>query len=195
MTLTTHRWLRRSFRIAVAAAVLTSCATTGPHILSGYGSMQAAARARAGAHPAIDFGGSIGDPVLAAADGTVSYANYSPLCGHGIRLWHIDFNRFTLYCHLSEIQVALGDKVQRGQIIGLLGASGEPTSRTPPGAHPIPQLHFELAQDSRPRNDGDLAGSFDPLSITVGCFDKTRTYRKDQLVLTHPVVCSDAVAK
>ena len=195
MTLHVYRCWFRNTCIAAVAIVLSSCATTGPYILSGYGSMQAAARTRVGAHPAIDYGGNVGDPVLSAADGTVWHAAYSPLCGNGIRVAHTDFDRRTLYCHLSEIRIASGEKVQRGQIIGLLGATGEPTSRTAPGGVPIPQLQFELAQDTRPRNDGDLAGSFDPLSITVGCFDKARTYRKDQLVLTHPVACRDAVEK
>ena len=181
-----------SFGLLVFAALLTGCATTGPNIISGYGSMQAAARARSGAHPAIDYGGNGGASILAAADGTVSYAAYSSLCGNGVRVWHVDFNRFTLYCHMSELRVALGDTVKRGQVIGLLGASGEPTLRTPPGGFPIPQLHFELAEDSRPRNDGDLAGSYDPLSITIGCFSSEKSYPKDRLVLTHPVTCRDA---
>lgn len=184
--------LPRGVGLSCVAALLVGCAAGGPYILSGYGSMQAAARVRVGPHPAIDYGGNVGAPVLAAADGTVSYSAHSPSCGNGIRIWHVEFNRFTLYCHLSEVRVSLGDRVQRGQVIGLLGATGEPTLRAPAGVAPIPQLHFELAEDPRPRNDGDLAGSYDPLSITAGCFDPAKHYPNDRLVLTHPVVCRDA---
>ena len=171
----------------VAIALLTGCA--GPNILSGYGSMQAAARSRAGAHPAIDYGGSVGDPVLAAADGRVVHAARYDLCGNGIWLSHPPFERYTLYCHLQELRVSADETVKRGQVIGLLGATGEPTMRTPPGVAPIPQLHFQLSMDVGGRNDGDLRGTFDPLSVTVGCFDPNKTYPADRFVLTHPVRC------
>ncbi|HEY7610384.1 MAG TPA: M23 family metallopeptidase [Alphaproteobacteria bacterium] len=177
------------------AAGLAGCSATasdgGPIVLSGYGSLQAAARMRSGAHPAIDYGGRIGDPVLAAADGTVRNAFSHPLCGNGVVLEHRGFNRYTLYCHMQETRVGIGDAVKRGQVIGLLGATGEPTARTPPGRDPIPQLHFELSDNPRPRNDGDLAGTYDPLKFTVGCFAPDKAYPTDRFALTHPVHCRD----
>lgn len=181
--------------VLVALLVSGCVGARGPFILSGYGSMEAAARTRAGAHPAIDYGGNIGDRVLAAADGKVVYAFNSGGCGNGIRVWHEIFNRYTLYCHLAEIRVRMDEDVVRGQVIGLLGTTGEPTERAPAGAIGIPQLHFELAEDTYPRRDGQLVGSFDPLSITVGCFDAAKAYPLDRLVLTHPVVCQDATPK
>lgn len=156
-----------------------------PYILSGYGSWTLPGGGpRRGPHPAIDFDGSIGDPVLAAAPGRV-YRIWTPdtgggECGNGIRLYHDEFNRFTMYCQLKEVRVQSGDRVERGQVIGLLGASGGVRQ---------PMLHFELANQSRYRNDGDLDGTYDPLPLIVGCFDPAKTYPTDLLVLTYPVRC------
>jgi murein DD-endopeptidase MepM/ murein hydrolase activator NlpD len=184
----------REIAIGILATMLVSC-SSGPYILSGYGSMQAAARARDGAHPAIDYGGSVGDAVLAAADGNILSTGAYGACGNGIWISHERFKRYTLYCHLSEIRVTAGDTVRRGQVIGLLGATGEPTWRTPPGGTPLPQLHVQLSDSPWGRSDGDLSGTYDPLSISVGCFDSTKTYPNDRLVLTHPVVCLDDARK
>jgi murein DD-endopeptidase MepM/ murein hydrolase activator NlpD len=44
----------------------------------------------------------------------------------------------TMYCHLSEIQVETGDKIDAGGTIGLVGTTGMSTG---------PHLHFELRVD------------------------------------------------
>ena len=168
----------------------TALAQQQPKILSPYKSMHTGSgRLRSGAHPAIDFAGRVGDPVLAAADGTVTYATYSQLCGNGIWIQHVGFDRFTLYCHLSKMQVSVGDRVKRGQLIGAFGATGEPTMRAIFPAEPLPQLHFSLQDRMSPRNDGQLDGTFDPMSAIVGCFDPAKSYPTDQLVLTYPLRC------
>lgn len=163
-----------------------------PRILSPYKSMYApGGRLRNGPHPAIDFDGRIGDPVLAAADGVVTYAAVSPLCGNGIWIQHGSFGRYTLYCQLDKMQVRLGDRVMRGQVIATLGVTGEPTLRAVHPREPIPMLHFGLGTVQMPRNDGDLDTTLDPLSITVGCYDPAKTYPADRLVLTYPLRCKD----
>lgn len=174
--------------IAVAAMTLWHeyAAADEPHVLSPYGAWRLPGGGqRRGPHPAVDFDGSIGDPVLAAAAGTVFRTWTKPRrseCGNGIRLHHEKFNRFTLYCQLKEVRVRPGDHVERGQVIGLLGASGGVWQ---------PMLHFELADEPRYRDDGDLNGTYDPLPLTVGCFDPAKTYPTDRLVLTYPVKCGN----
>ncbi len=163
-----------------------------PRILSPYKSMFApGGRMRTGAHPAIDFDGRIGDPVLAAADGTVVYAAESTLCGNGIWLRHDAFGLYTLYCQLEKIHVRLGDAVTRGQVIAALGVSGEPTLRAVHPREPIPMLHFGLGTARMARFDGELENTLDPMSMTVGCFDAAKTYSADRLVLTYPLRCKD----
>jgi len=80
------------------------------------------------------------EPVLAAADGIVTYADWmSPGChgcgfGQGVRIDH--GNGFdTLYGHLWRIDVGTGQRVRRGQVIGISGATGNAA-----GEH----LHFSL---------------------------------------------------
>lgn len=80
------------------------------------------------------------EPVLAAADGVVTYADWMrPGCqkcgfGEGIRIDH--GNGFdTLYGHLWRIDVGSGQHVRRGQVIGISGATGDAA-----GEH----LHFSV---------------------------------------------------
>ncbi len=88
-------------------------------------------------HDGVDMG-LYYEPVVAAADGTVTYADWSTAgctrCsfGRGVRLDH--GNGFdTLYGHLWRIDVARGQRVRRGQVIGVSGTTGAST-----GEH----LHF-----------------------------------------------------
>jgi Peptidase family M23 len=99
-------------------------------------------------HHGVEFLNSYGTPVLAAADGDVVvagddrkifYGPYSYFYGNLVVLEHhlpgYELPVFTLYGHLSKILVQVGQHVQRGQQVGLVGMSGVAT-----GAH----LHFEV---------------------------------------------------
>jgi len=86
-------------------------------------------------HTGIDLAAPLGTPVMAAADGivvavahtSVGYGNYVMIAhGGGV---------ITLYAHLLETDVGLGDKVARGKKIGLEGSSGLSTG---------PHVHFEV---------------------------------------------------
>jgi murein DD-endopeptidase MepM/ murein hydrolase activator NlpD len=183
--------LVRAAAVACALA-LGACAGGGGlpvEVLSGYRDLlKPCGFPRVGAHPAVDFGGAIGDPVYAAADGRVMNvlvdAPQRP-CGNGLRLAHQGFDRYTLYCQMLDVSVRVGDEVKRGQQIGRLGISGEPSWST----RPIPMLHFGLYDQPRYRGDGQLEGTFDPMGSIVGCFDPAATYPTDRLVLTYPVRC------
>lgn len=95
------------------------------------------------AHPAIDIGTSTGTPVVAADEGTVITASWSPV-GYGnlILIQHPD-GFVTLYAHLSRIDVSYGDYVARGQRIGAVGSTGRSTG---------PHLHFEVQTGGRSYN-------------------------------------------
>ncbi|TQR32980.1 M23 family peptidase [Campylobacter sp. MIT 99-7217] len=83
-------------------------------------------------HGGTDFRASTGTPILAANDGIVSLAKDRYYAGKSIIIDH-GYKIFTQYYHLSKLEVKPGDKVKKGQVIGLSGASGRVT-----GAH----LHF-----------------------------------------------------
>lgn len=87
-------------------------------------------------HGGIDIAGATGDPVLAPADGVVILAAGRPFTLEG-NLLMIDHGHglSSAFLHLSRIDVALGQHVVQGQVIGGVGATGRAT-----GSH----LHWGL---------------------------------------------------
>jgi len=85
-------------------------------------------------HTGTDFGGGEGTPILAAANGTVVFNDELELRGNTVILDH-GWGVMTGYYHLSESFVELGQKVERGQPVGLGGSTGLSTG---------PHLHWEL---------------------------------------------------
>lgn len=87
-------------------------------------------------HNGIDLRADIGTPVYAVADGTVKVAKDNPT-GYGL---YIVINHGTygsLYAHLSQYHVFVGQEVNAGTIIGYTGNTGESTG---------PHLHFEIRE-------------------------------------------------
>lgn len=84
-------------------------------------------------HKGIDLGAKTGTPIYAVLDGTVVYSGVQGAYGNVIVLEHPDFV-MTVYAHNEKNLVAVGDKVQKGQQIATVGATGNAT-----GSH----LHFE----------------------------------------------------
>ncbi|HEX3468989.1 MAG TPA: peptidoglycan DD-metalloendopeptidase family protein [Candidatus Elarobacter sp.] len=91
-------------------------------------------------HNGIDIGVDTGTPVAAAASGTVIVASYQGNCGNMVAIDHHG-GLSTLYCHLSQIFVGVGQEVQRGQAIGAAGATGDATG---------PHVHFQVMLNGHP---------------------------------------------
>ncbi|MCK9510376.1 MAG: peptidoglycan DD-metalloendopeptidase family protein [Pigmentiphaga sp.] len=90
----------------------------------------------------LDLEGNIGDPVLAAADGTVVYAG-SGLRGYGnLLIVRHNATFLSAYAHNSKLLVNEGDAVKRGQRIAELGQSDAPS----------PRLHFEIRRGGTPED-------------------------------------------
>lgn len=85
-------------------------------------------------HKGIDFDASIGDPVMAVADGVVSFAGTRSGYGHTIEVDHGN-GYVTRYAHNSRLTVKAGDLVRAGGQVARAGSSGRST-----GAH----VHFEV---------------------------------------------------
>ena len=85
-------------------------------------------------HAGIDISADYGHQVLASADGTVSAVERRPDYGNLIILDH-GSGLTTRYAHLSACNVSEGQKVKRGQLIGLVGRSGRASG---------PHLHYEV---------------------------------------------------
>ena len=86
-------------------------------------------------HTGIDLSAPLGTPVMAAADGVVVAVGHGPTgYGNFVVIAH-GGGIMTLYGHLLVTQATVGQKVVRGQVIGLEGSTGYSTG---------PHLHFEL---------------------------------------------------
>ncbi len=85
-------------------------------------------------HAGMDIDGESGEVIVASANGIVKNADWQGGYGNMIEINHGN-GLTTRYGHLSRIGVQVGDVVQRGQIIGLIGSTGRSTG---------PHLHFEL---------------------------------------------------
>ncbi|HEU4858149.1 MAG TPA: peptidoglycan DD-metalloendopeptidase family protein [Rhodanobacteraceae bacterium] len=88
----------------------------------------------------LNIAGNMGDPVRAAASGTVVYSG-NGLIGYGelIIIKHND-TYLSAYGHNSKRLVKEGDRISAGQEIALMGASGSPRV----------ELHFEIRKDGKP---------------------------------------------
>jgi len=93
-------------------------------------------------HRGLDIAGRVGTPVIAPADGTVRFSGTNGGLGVTVTLRH-GFGIETRYGHLQEASLSRGDKVTRGQQIGLLGSTGRSTG---------PHLHYQVEVDGKPVN-------------------------------------------
>lgn len=91
-------------------------------------------------HKGVDIAGQKGEPVLAAADGTVIYAG-SALRGYGnlLIIKHTE-EYLSAYAHNDRLLVGEGERIKAGQKIAELGSSG--TDRN--------KLHFEIRRNGNP---------------------------------------------
>ena len=96
-------------------------------------------------HLGVDIANKWGTPVRAPADGTVIKAGWCGIRGKCIEIKH-NKDIITGYSHLSKLLVRKGERVERGQIIGLMGSTGRSTG---------PHLHYSIRFKDRivnPRN-------------------------------------------
>jgi murein DD-endopeptidase MepM/ murein hydrolase activator NlpD len=85
-------------------------------------------------HQGLDISTDKGQPVYATADGIVESASYVGDYGNLLVLKH-GFGLSTRYGHLSAFRVKPGQSVKRGDVIGIVGATGRATG---------PHLHYEI---------------------------------------------------
>ncbi len=94
-------------------------------------------------HAGMDFVADIGKPVYATGNGTIEFAGTDD-SGYGIHVKvNHSFGYLTLYGHLSELKCVEGQKVKRGDLIGLVGSTGKSVG---------PHLHYEVHKNGIPVN-------------------------------------------
>ena len=87
-------------------------------------------------HQGVDYPAVTGTPILAIANGTVTQAGYNGGYGNLVEIDHGQ-GYTSKYGHASQILTRMGQQVQKGQVIALVGSTGHSTG---------PHLHFEMAQ-------------------------------------------------
>ena len=97
-------------------------------------------------HPAVDISTQKGRPVYATASGRVFSAARNGAYGNLVEIDH-GFGLTTRYGHLSEFAASVGDTVERGDVIGHVGATGRAT-----GYH----VHYEVWSNGRTVNPMEL---------------------------------------
>lgn len=94
-------------------------------------------------HSGVDFSSTKGAPVFATGDGVIIKIRHSRRgYGNSIEIDH-GYGYKTFYAHLSKILVKRGQKVKRGETIGLVGNTGKSTA---------PHLHYEIIKNNRKVN-------------------------------------------
>jgi murein DD-endopeptidase MepM/ murein hydrolase activator NlpD len=83
-------------------------------------------------HDGLDIGAAANAPVQAPAQGRATSVGFDPKLGHMVKLDH-GFGIETLYGHLAKPLVKEGQRVKRGDVVGLVGSSGLATG---------PHLHY-----------------------------------------------------
>ena len=98
-------------------------------------------------HSGYDYAASRGTPVLAGADGVVTYVGRLGNYGKTIDIYH-GSSLSTRYGHLLDYRVRAGDFVTGSKIIALIGSTGRSTG---------PHLHYEVRYNNRPKTYKQIA--------------------------------------
>ncbi len=96
-------------------------------------------------HTGIDISSPTGGRVVAPASGTVVRIGWSSSYGRVVEIAH-GFGIRTLYAHLEATRVAEGQRIRRGDLVGIVGSTGRSTG---------PHLHYEVQVGGRPVNPLD----------------------------------------
>jgi murein DD-endopeptidase MepM/ murein hydrolase activator NlpD len=109
------------------------------------------------AHLGVDYAAPTGTPVRAVGDGAVEFAGWQNGYGNVVILRHAG-ERETRYAHLSRMNVRRGQRVDQGQQVGAVGATGWATG---------PHLHFEFRVRGAVVDPMKIARESEPIEISA----------------------------
>ncbi len=93
-------------------------------------------------HAGVDLAGKDGSDIISVAGGVVSYAGERYGYGNLVEIDHGD-GLITRYAHCKTIKVNVGDVIQKGQVLALMGSTGRSTG---------PHVHFEVIRNGKSEN-------------------------------------------
>ena len=111
-------------------------------LTDGFGSRKDPFHGETAFHNGLDIAADKGAPIYAAASGVVQSAGWSGDYGNLVVISH-EFGLTTRYAHMSKIEVRAGERVERGQVVGFIGATGRASG---------PHLHYEVWANGQPLN-------------------------------------------
>ena len=116
-------------------------------------------------HNGIDFAVPIGTPVYACHDGVIQFTGIDSVRSLTVCIDTNDGTLRTLYCHLSESKVTLGQKVKRGELIALSGNTGSFTTG--------PHLHLGTRPLNPVNMHNGMNGAVNPFNYLDGTYPNT----------------------
>jgi murein DD-endopeptidase MepM/ murein hydrolase activator NlpD len=134
--------VQRTYARAWQKNIVPSMWPVNGQIVSRFGDRSDPLSGEGAFHAGLDLKAEMGTPVHAAADGIVTGAQYAGRYGRAVMIDHGN-GTTTLYAHLSNYEVVVGEEIRRGQLIGHSGATGRVSG---------PHLHFEVRQGGVPVN-------------------------------------------
>ena len=132
-------------QFAKRKTIISSTPTVQPvrgAYMSGFGDRQDPFTGGNAVHQGVDIATNRGEPVSATGGGIVMKAEWSGDLGNMVEITHPSGYR-TIYGHLDKVLVRPGQKVERGDRIGLVGSTGRATG---------PHLHYEVRLGDHPVN-------------------------------------------
>lgn len=117
------------------------------------------------AHLGVDFGAPTGTPVRSVGEGVVTFSGWQTGYGNVVHIQHSG-RRSTVYAHLSRIDARRGQRIEQGQLIGAVGATGWATG---------PHLHFEFKLNGKQVDPMKVARASESLQLSPQAMAKFRS--------------------
>jgi len=120
--------------VARSVSIPSLMPVDGVHLTSNFGMRWHPVLGGHRAHKGVDLAGAVGTPIHATADGVVGRADWFSSYGLYVAIEH-GGSLETRYGHMSRLNVAAGQLVRKGDVIGYIGTTGRSTG---------PHLHYEV---------------------------------------------------
>ena len=114
----------------------------GAQFMSPFGTRVDPFTKRLATHTGLDLAGAAGAKIMCTSAGKVKFTGRRGSYGNMVEVDH-GFGISTVYAHLSQINVTEGQRLTRGQVVGIQGSTGRSTG---------PHLHYEVRINNRPVN-------------------------------------------
>lgn len=158
----------------------------GARLSSNYGNRRHPVLGYNRMHKGVDFSAPTGTPIMAAGDGVVERASWFGSFGNYVRIRHNGTYK-TVYAHMSKYGrgIKKGVRVQQGQIIGYVGATGRVTGR---------HLHYEVHMNGTQVNPMTLKipsgikladDELETFNIAMNSTNQQIARAKSNILLTH----------